>query len=38
MSESGSQLQMKKDKENIVIGDPAKDLMRITIDEFYKDL
>ena len=27
----------KKDKENIVIGDPAKDLIRITIDEFYKD-
>lgn len=26
----------KKTKKHIIIGDPAKDLMRITIDEFYK--
>ena len=27
----------KKSKEFVVIGDPAKDLVRVTVDEFYKE-
>lgn len=26
----------KKDKSHVVIGDPGKDLMRVTVDEFYR--